>query len=335
MLAGAALSLPALSACRVGPVAIGQPEAYSPPPPGIDEQYRRDAVTMLTRTHHLAQDLLKAPSPAPELAPDTPLHAFVLQCSLAAAEHGEAMRTGAENEQTAQSASPAASTAAATDGSASVTDLITALTEQRALLINATVQVSGSLARLTASIGAWSCWALSRAHRISPSLELPAPPTTADVTPTRPVPTADPAYIDPQDAVPDQLTAAQEHEWFAAYALEVLAARSPQNQRSALTSRIRQHRRRAADYGTAAAAIGSEQVAQKPVYDLPGSGRADEQLAALSTRISEQSLTNAIRLSSLITFEQRAPFIAGWASEGGVFGTLTTALTPEPGLAVD
>ncbi|MBB3021784.1 ferritin-like domain-containing protein [Helcobacillus massiliensis] len=321
-LTGAVAAGVTLSGCANGArLRLGQPAQYTPPPPGIDEQYRTDILTALVTAAPVTDSFAAAATG----------DAQKLSALIAAAmqDQQRAFATAAELEDGTYPS--AASPADAAAGAAEVAEQLRAL---RDLMLEATVQVSASLARITASAGVFSIWALSRLAAVTgdSALAPPAPPSAADLAPTRPVPTEDPAYIDPQDGLAQLMQDAQRDEWFGAYALEVVAARAPKDQRAAHAKRAAVHRSRAESYTPAITALKAEPARREAAYPLTAEQRTDEGLAALAQEISTTSIAHAVRLSSAATFDQRAAFIAAWAEETPVFAQRAASVDSLPWL---
>ena len=128
VLAAGTLGAGALGGC--GRVALGGPEEYTPPPPGIDDLYRRDLLVLLERAIAGAEDVADA-SPAAE--EDQALASDLAVLVAALPVQRRALLTGAEQERESEALEdpdPAASTAPApTDVPEDLAELLALLVE--------------------------------------------------------------------------------------------------------------------------------------------------------------------------------------------------------------
>ena len=167
----------ALTAC--GPVALGGPEEYTPPPPGIDDLYRRELLTLLERSIAGAEALTSTSSGGdPALAADL----TVLVAALPVQRR--ALLTGAEQEREVEASEdpdPEATMAPdPTDVPDDLPALLAVLVELRDLASDASRQVSGSLARATSGLAAHSAWIALRLRTSSGTGSVPASPSAED-----------------------------------------------------------------------------------------------------------------------------------------------------------
>ncbi|MDO5645355.1 MAG: DUF4439 domain-containing protein [Dermabacter sp.] len=339
-------------------IEVGSPAPYTPPPPGIDELYRADA---LSRTTVLLASL-SAPGAAAAFTIDGASEAGAALADLPRqwaedlGAHERALQTGAEAEASAAASdggasagsqtlansqnpeSPSASADAPASEPASPASLARALADLRDLYAFGAIQVSGTLARLFASAGSWCTWALSRLTRLASALgidvQAPEAPALGALIPTRDVPANDPPVATAASELTALLPGAQTAEWEAAYTLEVVASRDSGEARSRLVGWVAVHRERAEAYGEVASAVGLEPVRREAGYPLPSPLDA-ARLTALTREVSFTSLTNAIALTYGAPFTHRAPFVAAWLTEAGNYAEIAAGLESLPGLESD
>lgn len=330
-------------------IEVGSPASYTPPPPGIDELYRTDA---LARTTALLASL-SAPGGAAAFTVDgaSDVSAALADLPRQWAEdlgaHERALQTGAEAEASAAasdggastgSRSPAGESASAEGEAIEPASLARALADLRDLYAFGAIQVSGTLARLFASAGSWCTWALSRLTRLASALgidvQAPEAPALGALIPTRDVPANDPPVATAASELTALLPRAQTAEWEAAYALEVVASRDDSETRSRLVGWVGVHRERAEAYGEVASAVGLEPVRREAGYPLPSPLDA-ARLTALTREVSFTSLTNAIALTYGAPFTHRAPFVAAWLTEAGNYAEIAAGFESLPGLESD
>src|SRR5699024_925000 len=139
------LALPAaLAGC--GPIRLGGPEQYTPPPPGIDDLYRSDLLTLLARAEagraRLAQD---ADAPG---AASSALTAALSDLGATLPVQRAALLTGAQYEREQEAASDPAMPTSPPPPQApeDAAGLVAVLVELRETAADAARQVSGSLA---------------------------------------------------------------------------------------------------------------------------------------------------------------------------------------------
>ncbi|MGO1200829.1 MAG: DUF4439 domain-containing protein [Dermabacteraceae bacterium] len=330
--AGAAALLP-LAGC--GRVALGGPEEYTPPPPGIDDLYRRDLLELLERaiagTERVAAD--------GDADADPLLSSTVAALSSALPVQRTALLTGAESEKEREAVedpvpgqtSPPPPEEAPTD----LAGLVAALLQLRDLAAAAARQVSGSLARPVVAIAAHTAWAAQRLRGGAGSDGFAPSPTAEELVPTREVPATDPPSIGAESDYHSTIERAQLEEWYAGYLHEVLAARSEDESRQQHLDLSERHRRRAAELGVIAEQDGAPVVARQAVYAIPG-GTLDAQTAAqLPTLLARGLLIDHVALVGAAPFERRPLPIAAALQEAERLAPLVDRMEPLPSLEVE
>lgn len=322
-----------LGAC--GPVRLGGPAGYTPPPVGIDDIYRPE---LLATIDELRSTVPHVVSTLPEVATQ------VRDLSAALVEQRQALLTGAEASGAASPSSASGSTgsgASASDGASSepvpVFHLVDLLTASALLCADACVQCSGSLARVVGAIGAHHLWTAGRLAALSqdPSIPAPVAPAAADITPTRTVPDSDPPSVAATVDYQTELQETQGDEWYTGYVFEVLAARATDEaERTRLLDASTAHRDRARELATIAAQDSIASVLQEPVYGLPGGGDPTA-LDTLPPELSATLLTDWVALTGASPFARRATMIATAYAEAVTLSGYASALVPLPGLATD
>lgn len=323
LLAAGIGSLGVATGCARFPVRLGQPDAYTPPPPGIDDLYRVDLLDALARAIALAGSATEVRAAQAEL-PDLLVDALQ--------EQRGALLTGAEAEDETSAASardPSSPTVMASDGGGSPADaaaLVASLVALRDLCVQAARQVSGSLSRPVTAIGAWTAWATARLvallpHAASALTPLPAP---EDVVPTREVPETDPPSVGAQVDFHGTLETAQTDEWYAGYVYEVLAARSGGSTREAHLAARDLHRSRAEQLASIAVEAGAPVPVRQAVYPLPSSFGDAAGIDAWPAQSGHDLLTTYLALVGAAPFAQRPlPIVVALAE--------ATALAPHIG----
>lgn len=328
----AAITAPALAGCSgQRRIAIGEREAYTPPPPGIDEIYRTDLLQSVT---DFASNLAKTESRGD----------FPSFLAAALTTHQRALRTGAEQEETASAEAKESSrttAASAAPGSSSKMPAEKAMAESarslaalRDLYAQAAIQVSGDFADLCASGAAWAEWAASRlAHRAHEAkIEgVSGPEQFTDAEPSREVPKIDPPEPAEASLIEVPLQRAQEDENFAAYALEVAATRVEKERRDSYVKAARSHAARAEEFGKVSERLGFEPVAREAGYALPRPLDA-KKAAEMRIDITSRSLANAVELVGLAPFGERAPFLFAALESAKSLEPLHERLAPFPGI---
>ena len=328
--AGVAALLP-LVGC--GRIALGGPEEYTPPPPGIDDLYRTDLLELLERalagTEHMVG--VGAGDGDPEVS------STLAALSSALPVQRTALLTGAEAEdERAAEQDPApgqASPPPAQDVPADLAELVAVLVRLRDLGASAARQVSGSLARPVVAIAAHTAWAARRLDG-DPGGATPSP-TAEELVPARKVPATDPPSIGAESDYHSTIERAQLEEWYAGYLHEVLAARSEGATRQQHLDLTALHRQRAEELGEIAEQDGAPVVARQAVYAVPG-GTLDEQSAArLPTLLAQGLLVDHIALVGAAPFERRPLPIAAALQEAERLGALVDRMEPLPSLEVE
>lgn len=330
---GAMLALP-LASC--GRVALGGPEEYTPPPPGIDDLYRIDLLTLLDRVMAGTDHLVQALDPD---AGEPALPAALTALSAALPIQRTALLTGAQLERAleaeehpvpGQTAPPPPA-----DAPTDIAGLLEALEELRDLAAAAARQVSGSLARPVIAIGAHTAWIGMRLRTAAGTTGATPAPTADELAPSREVPATDPPSIGARADYHTMIEQTQQEEWFAGYLHEVLAARVEDEARQQHLDQAELHRTRAEQLGLIAEEDHAPVVARQAVYAIPG-GTLDAELAGdLPTLLSQGLLVNHIALVGAAPFERRPLSLAAALTEAERLAALVDRLEPLPSLEVE
>lgn len=321
-----------LPAC--GPVELGQPATYTPPPPGVDDLYRLDLLSQLERVIAGADALAEAGD-----GRDPARAAIVTTLTQTLPVQRRALLTGAELEKEIEAQedpepgqTPPAPPA---DVPADAAEQRAALLALRKLCTQAARQVSGSLARPISAIGAHIAWATVRLSSAFELEKVPAPPAAEDIVPVREVPATDPPSIGAASDLQDSLASAQEAEWRAGYLREALAARSEGRERSAQEKLVEVHRGRAAGLGEIAEAAGAPVISRRAVYPVPG-GVLDEQLAGrLPMLLTQELLIEHLAVVGAAPFEDRPLSLSAALTEAHRLAAWRDDLTALPGIEVE
>lgn len=332
------LALLPLASC--GPIALGGPEEYTPPPPGIDDLYRTDLLALLDRAaagvEQVAADTVDtAEEDAAEEDPVLSATLAVLEAALP--DQRAALLTGAQQEKEleAEQDPSAEPTAPPPDAPTDLPGLVTTLVQLRDLAAAAARQVSGSLARPMVAIAAHTAWIVLRLSSAAGGERPDPPPAAEDLVPTREVPATDPPSVGAQSDYHSALERAQLEEWYAGYLHEVLAARSEDETRQQHLDLTALHRERAEELGRIAEADDAPLVPRQAVYPVPG-GTLDAQMAAqLPTLLAQGLLIAHITLVGAAPFERRPLPIAAALEEAGRLAPLVDSMEPLPGLEVE
>ncbi|MCW1805201.1 ferritin-like domain-containing protein [Brachybacterium squillarum] len=331
LVAGASTGLLALAGC--GTVRLGGPAPYTPPPPGIDDLYREDLLASLETCLAGARAVAEATDPGTDAATAEVLSELV---GVLPAQR-DSLRTGAELEDAASAeaaGSPTATVSPSASPAADAAALVAALSDLRVLCTAAARQVSGSLARPVAAIGAHVHWAALRLAAASGAGEVAALPATEEIVPTRTVPETDPPSIGAESDYHLTIEAAQDQEWYAGYVHEVLAARTADEERTAHEEASTLHRDRAATLAAAAEEDGAPVVERKAVYVLPVEPLDDDTAAKLPAQVAVALLDAHLALTGAAPFARRPLGIAAALAEAGVLAPLTGAMDPLPSLDI-
>ncbi len=317
-----------LAVAGCGTVRVGQPAAYTPPPLGIDDLYRADLLDLLDR---LLSATAGGADPREEIA------GRIRELHAALVEHRDALLTGAETqkEQDASSASDDGGAQAQPVDAAALVDL---LGQMIALGADACVQCSGSLARVVAAIVSHLQWAAGVLVLAAgeAALTAPAPPAEAALVPSREVPTSDPPSVAATVDYEAALQEAQGDEWYAGYALEVMAARATDDAtRAPLLDASGAHRDRARRLARIAQEDQLTGVPQEAVYPLPGGGLDEETLAELSAGIGQGLLEDWVAMVGAVPFAHRAFAVASALAEAHGLVGVVSAVPVLPSLSAD
>lgn len=325
LLGGALL---ALAGC--GQVELGGPAAYTPPPPGIDDIYRAELLALLDAARAVA-DGLEDPGGADAEATAAAVEGLAAALPVQRA----ALLTGAESETEDGERTGSAAGASPTEVPADVPGLLALLLELRELTTDAARQVSGSLARPVAAIGAHIQWSALRLAAASGEGEWSAPREAEDIEPAREVPETDPPSIGAESDYHLTLEQAQQEEWYAGYVHEVLAARSEDSVREDHEQAAALHRERAEQLAAIAEQDGGPVVTRAAVYALPTEPLDEATAAQLPTQVAQSLLTAQLALAGAAPFGRRPLPIAASLQEAGTLAGLVGELDPLPSLAVD
>ncbi|MEE1649180.1 DUF4439 domain-containing protein [Brachybacterium sp. J144] len=327
----------ALLLAGCGPVLVGSPEEYTPPPPGIDDLYREDLLTLLDRAVAGTAAVLAAAGGAPAEDPELSAALGVLESALP--QQRLALLTGAEAEKEQEAKSDpdpeATTTPAPTDVPQDLPALVTLLGALRDLAVQASVQISGSLARPVAALAAHTEWIATRLDGAAGTSSLTAVPVAADLVATREVPASDPPSIGAESDYRSSLQRAQQEEWYAGYAHEVLAARAEGTAREQHQVLSQRHRDRAAALAAIAEEDGAPVVARQAVYALPAE-IPDEQLeGVLPGLLARGLLGDHLALVGAAPFARRALSVVAALEEAQSLAAIVSTLAPLPSLETE
>lgn len=332
VLAAGGLGAGALSGC--GRVALGGPEEYTPPPPGIDDLYRRDLLVLLERAIAGAEAVTSAGT-----GDDPALSADLTVLVGALPVQRRALLTGAEQEREVEASAdpdPAATGAPApTDVPGDVPALLAVLVELRDLAADASRQVSGSLARASSALAAHSAWIALRLRSSAGAGEVTASPSAEDLVPRREVPATDPPSVGAQEDYRTAIERTQQEEWYAGHVHEVLAARTEGAQRESHLAQTELHRTRAEQLAVAAEEDGAPVVVRQAVYGLPGGQLDDATAGTLPTTLAQGLLLDHLALVGAAPFDRRPLSIAAALAEAELLAGRVDRVDPLPGLVVE
>lgn len=335
----------ALTAC--GPVALGGPEQYTPPPPGIDDLYRNDLLALLDRAIAGADALLAAQGGGASdgggddgaIGAEASLTSALSALTTALPVQRDALLTGAQQEREAEAAEdPGAEedvVPVPVEVPGDIPALLAVLVELRDLAADGARQVSGSLARPLVAVAGRTAWSARRLQTASGQGEVSPSPVAADLVPQRDVPQTDPPSVGAQEDYFSSLERAQQEEWYAGYVHEVLAARTDGDQRTARLDEAELHRTRAAELAGYAEEDGGPVVVREAVYALPGGTLDDATAALLPARPAQGLLVDHTALVGAAPFERRALSIAAALAEAELLAGLVDGMDPLPGLVAE
>ncbi|MFC0676149.1 DUF4439 domain-containing protein [Brachybacterium hainanense] len=266
----AAAVVAALAAC--GPLRLGQPAPFTPPPVGIDDLYREDLLAAIDEALLRCSEAEDLAAEHGDLAAHLDGVLRVQRAALLTGAEAEAASTSdAGGEQPTASASSDAGGASPEPGTGDAASLVASLMTLRDLGIRAARQVSGSLARPVAAIAASAAWSSARVASLLPAAaaQLRPLPTEDEVVPTREVPEDDPPTIGAEVDFHSTIETAQRDEWFVGYVREVLAARTAGAERDAHRAASQEHRTRAQRLAEIAEEEGAPVPLREAVYPLP------------------------------------------------------------------
>lgn len=321
-----------------GPVQLGGPEQYSPPPPGIDDLYRTDLITLLERAIAGSEALAQASAGGPSRTPA--LSEVLSTLSDALPLQRAALLTGAQRERELDAAEDPdpnlPSPPPPPDAPQDLGSLVAVLVELRDVGAMAARQVSGALARPVAALAAHAQWAALRLHTAGGQGEVPPTPSAEEIVPSRQVPETDPPSIGAPADHHLAVETAQEQEWYAGYVHEVLAARTEDEAaRTGHLDSSERHRTRAQDLGEAAEEDDAPVVPRQAVYALPGGTLDDNAAEQLPTQLAHGLLVTQVTVVGAAPFERRALSIAAALEEATVLAGLGAPLEPLPSLLPD
>lgn len=332
--ATAACALVALPLAGCGPVALGGPQEYTPPPPGIDDLYRADLLAVIERAIAGTERLV---GEAGGIAAGNPaLSAALTVLSTALPVQRTALLTGAQAEREREAGEDPRDQSAPPPAEAPVdaAGLVAALVELRDLAVAASRQVSGSLARPTAGIAAHSAWIALRLHAAADAGEVPPPPAAEEIVPRREVPPTDPPSIGAQSDFHTLIEQTQQAEWYAGYLHEVLAARTEGEERERHLERTGLHRARGEALGLIAAEEGAPVVPRQPLYAIPGGSLDEERAGQLPTLLAQGLLLDHVALVGAAPFARRPLPIAAALEEAQLLAPRVDRMEPLPSLEV-
>lgn len=336
MLRAAAGALAVLATTGCGRVALGGPEPYTPPPPGIDDLFRVDLITLLERALAGTEQVVQSKDPA---SGEPALSAALTTLATALPVQRTALLTGAQREkeiEVQRDPDPGQTPPPATaDAPTDLVGLLGTLVELRDLAVSAARQVSGSLARPVIAIASHTAWIARRLESAAALEVVTAPAIAEEIVPTREVPDTDPPSVGAQSDYFTTLEQAQQEEWYAGYLHEVLASRTEDEARAAHLGLVEVHRTRAEELGRFAEEDGAQVVPRQAVYAIPG-GTLDAQLAGqLPALLATGLLIDHIALTGAAPFERRPLPIAAALAEAERLAALVDRMDPLPSLQVE
>lgn len=328
-------ALAVLATAGCGSIALGGPEEYTPPPPGIDDIYRAELIPLLDRALAGTETVRDTAEPS---AVDPALSAALTALWAALPIQRTALLTGAQQEEEIDAQDPArerSAPARLADAPADLSGLLATLVALRDLSTSAARQVSGSLARPVVAIGAHTAWIARRLEDAAELEVVSAPASSEEIVPVRDVPDTDPPSVGAQTDYFTTLEQAQQEEWYAGYLHEVLASRARDEAREDHLGLVEVHRARAEELERFAEEDGARVIPRQAVYPLPG-GTLDAQLTGqLPSLLATGLMIDHIALTGAAPFERRPLSIAAALAEAERLAPLVDRMDPLPSLEVE
>lgn len=304
-----------LTGCGTG-LRVGQPAPYSPPPPGIDELVRRDATVATARALGFAQALDAAAAVPGNPAVAKNLTLLVEQSRRCLVEQGRALRTTAENQKHGDAFDAATPSPSPAHPREAFAGFGASLAQLRDLYALASLQTSAPFARLCAAAGSWAAWATRRHQMIASALSVHAPnaplPSDDALVPAREVPASDPPKAAPADEAKKLLPGAQENCYFAAYALEVIAAHSSGAARATAVAKSKAYAAKGATLGAVAQSLSLEPVARAAGYPLSFRPENPGERSRAEAHFARAARADGIALTAALGFNHRAAAVSHW-----------------------
>ncbi|APX34430.1 hypothetical protein BH708_18890 [Brachybacterium sp. P6-10-X1] len=328
------LALPAaLSGC--GPIRLGGPEQYTPPPPGIDDLYRSDLLTLIERAE-AGRNLLAQRADAGSGA-SSALDAALGDLGSALPVQRTALLTGAqyEREQDAASDPAVASTPPPPEAPEDAAALVAVLVDLRRTAADAARQVSGSLARPVVAIAARTAWSVHVLQQAAEAGEVPALRTSEEIRPRREVPETDPPSIGAEVDYHSTLEQAQQEEWYTGYVHEVLAARTSGDVREGHLVLRDRHRQRAETLTAVAEEDGGPVVPRQAVYALPDGALEEGSAARLPAQLARALMVDHVALVGAAPFARRPLSIVAAMQEAETLVGRAGQMRPLPSLEAE
>lgn len=328
------LALPAaLTGC--GPIRLGGPAPYTPPPPGIDDLYRSDLLTLLARAE-AGRGRVAQEADAGDAA-SSALTAALADLADALPVQRTALLTGAQYEREQEAASdPAMPTSPPPpDAPEDAAGLVAVLGQLRETAADAARQVSGSLARPVVAIAARTAWSVHVLHQAAHAGEVPDLRTSEEIRPRREVPATDPPSVGAETDYHSTLEQAQQTEWYTGYVHEVLAARTGRDAREGHLVLRDRHRQRAETLATFAEEDGAPVVPRQAVYALPDGALEEGSASRLPAQLARSLLVDHVALVGAAPFARRPLSIVAAMQEAETLVGRAEQMRPLPSLEVE
>ncbi|MGQ4549791.1 hypothetical protein ACUH96_08610 [Dermabacteraceae bacterium P13077] len=288
----------ALSGCGV--VRVGQPEGYTPPPPGLDELVRKDLLARAAALAAAAQRDGNA------------------QAARLAEQYLSALATGAEKEA-GKHPSPASAPPALTDACGAL----------RETCAQACLAASDSLARLSAAIGASATMLL---HTLT-GAEVPPP---GKISVPWKDPGHDPVTVAPKREYETALKGLTEVLYEGAYALQAVAAGIPDaTLKARYAARAEKYLSQADALAAQARQEGLAAATPRAAYRLPDSPQSAAEQTEVPRQVATAVLDNWVVCAGAFPAAKRAEAVRGAYSEADYLASLGVAPDPLPGLRED